>query len=62
MMLLPLFEATPAGWEAVTTLNEGKRDPEISLAAHFSSWAATAPAAQQSFITAIAAVFGVKPA
>lgn len=38
--LLPLFEATPAGWESVTALKLGKRDTERSLPDHLREWQA----------------------
>ena len=57
--LLPLFEAQPSGWEAVTFMNLAKRDAEKTLAAHFADWSEVAPAAQRAFIGWIAAVFGV---
>jgi hypothetical protein len=60
MQLLPLFEARPSGWEAVTFYNLGPRDPEKSLAAHFADWSAIAPLAQKEFIQQLAAVFRVK--
>ena len=57
--LLPLFEAEPAGWEAVTSMNLTNRDPDRTLAAHFADWTAVAPAAQRGFIAKLAAVFGL---
>jgi hypothetical protein len=57
--LLPLFEAQPAGWEAITFLNLGARDPEETLATRFAEWSAAAPPAQRAFIGSIAAVFGL---
>ncbi|MDB6169260.1 MAG: hypothetical protein JWM88_2124 [Verrucomicrobia bacterium] len=58
--LLPLFEAQPTGWEAITFLNLGRRDPEESLATRFAEWSAAAPATQLAFIGKVAAVFGLK--
>jgi hypothetical protein len=58
--LLPLFEAEPAGWEAITFLNLGRRDPEESLAMRFAEWSAAAPGAQHAFIGRVAGVFGLK--
>jgi len=60
IQLLPIFEARPSGWEAITFMNLGKRDPEKSLAAHFADWREVAPPAQREFIGRIAAVFGVR--
>ena len=58
--LLPLFEAEPSGWEAVTWLKLCSRDTEKTLAKHLSEWHANAPAAQRPFIDRVAAVFSVK--
>ena len=57
--LLPLFEAEPAGWEAITALKLGTRDVDKTLAKHLAEWHANAPAAQRAFILKIAALFGV---
>ncbi len=57
--LLPLFEAEPSGWEAMTVFNRVKdRDPQKTLARHFADWADAAPAEQRTFIGKVAAVFG----
>jgi hypothetical protein len=58
--LLPLFEFNPSGWEAVTFHNLGQRDPEKTLAAHFTDWQAAAPEAHRKFIREMAALFGVE--
>jgi len=58
--LLPLFEAEPTGWEAITTLKLGSRDTDKTLAKHLSEWHANAPATQRPFIVRFATVFGVK--
>ena len=57
--MLPLFEAEPAGWEALTALKLGTRDVNKTLAKHLAEWHANAPAAQRAFITKFAAIFGV---
>lgn len=57
--LLPLLEAQPSGWEAITFMNLAKRDPEKTLAAHFTDWSEVAPPAQRAFIGKVAAVFAV---
>ena len=57
--LLPLFEASPAGWEAITFMNlTPNRAPEKQLIEHFADWKAAAPASQRAFISRIAEVFG----
>ncbi len=57
--LLPLFEATPSGWEALSALKLGKRDIKKPLAEHLEEWRANAPAPQRAFIIRCAAIFGV---
>ena len=60
LQLLPLFEAAPKGWEAVTFLNlTDDRKPDRSLADHFRAWRRAAPEAQHPFIASIAGVFGL---
>ena len=59
--LLPLFERTPSGWEAVTYLNLGaRRDPKPTLAQHLADWRAAAPAEHRAFITALALELGLR--
>lgn len=56
--LLPLFEANPAGWEAVTFINTtANRDPEKTLIRHFSDWEAAAPVQQRKFIAEVRGLF-----
>lgn len=59
--LLPLFEAEPDGWEALTFLNRTKSPPDQPLAARFADWSKDAPAAQRAFIERAGGLFGVKP-
>lgn len=59
--LLPLFERTPSGWEAVTYLNLGaRRDPDLTLAQHLADWRDAAPARHKAFITELALELGVR--
>jgi hypothetical protein len=58
--LLPLFDAQPDGWEAITFLKLGTRDVNKTLAKNISEWSANAPAEHRAFISKVAAVFGVK--
>ena len=60
MKLLPLFEATPSGWEAITFFNLGKVEPEISLAGKLAGWTAIAPASQRKFVVQLASIFEVR--
>lgn len=56
--LLPLFEAAPQNWEAVTFLNHGARVKGKSTARKFTDWQAAAPAPHRAFIARVGAVFG----
>ncbi|MBV8175422.1 MAG: hypothetical protein JO151_12790 [Verrucomicrobia bacterium] len=58
--LLPVFEAEPRGWEAVTFLNHGSPGANESLAAHLSAWRSRCPEDLRPFIIRFAAVFAVK--
>ncbi len=55
--MLPLFEADPSGWNAVSYLNLGKRDVKKPLAQYFDEWRTAAPPAQSALIGRIAALF-----
>jgi hypothetical protein len=57
--LLPVFEADPAGWEAVTLLNHKPSGPTESLSQHFAAWQASCPNRLHSFVAKLAAVFGL---
>jgi hypothetical protein len=58
--LLPLFEAEPRGWEAVTFLNHGPRSADNSLRQHLAEWRSHCPADLRPFVARLAAVLGVK--
>ena len=60
VQLLPIFEAEPRGWEAVTFLNRGFSNAEHSLAQHFAEWRSQCPDDLRPFVTKLAAVFSVK--
>jgi hypothetical protein len=55
--MLPLFEATPAGWGAVPYLNLGKRQKHKPLAQYFAEWQAASPAELRPFLARVAALF-----
>jgi hypothetical protein len=58
--LLPIFEATPSGWEAVTFFNRTtNQDAGKTLARHFEDWQAAAPESQRGFIESVAKIFGI---
>jgi hypothetical protein len=57
--LLPIFEADPAGWEAVTFLNRGPCNGRQSLSEHFAQWRASCPDHIRPFVAKLAAVFGL---
>ena len=58
--LLPLFEAEPRGWEAITFMNLGAQDRRQSLDAFLAEWRQKCPPALRPFVTKIAAVFGIR--
>jgi hypothetical protein len=58
--LLPVFEAEPGGWEAVSFLNRGSPDTNESLAQHLAKWRSQCPANLRPFVSKLAAVFAVK--
>jgi hypothetical protein len=57
--LLPIFEADPAGWEAVTFLHRRPSGPTGSLSQHFVEWQTSCPNRLHSFVAKLAAVFGL---
>jgi hypothetical protein len=57
--LLPLFEAKPRGWEAVTFLNLGSQSTNESLAQHLTEWRSQCPEDLRPFVNRIATVFGI---
>ncbi len=57
--LLPLFEAEPSGWEAVTYCNFGTPVADQALNVYFKEWAQNSPVAQQPFIRRVAGVFSI---
>ena len=58
--LLPILEAEPAGWEAVTFLNHGSTNGQESLSEHFTQWRTNCPDRLRPFVSKLAGVFGVK--
>ncbi len=56
--LLPLFEAAPENWEAVTFLNHGPRVKGKTTVRKLADWQAAAPAAHRAFIARVGAIFG----
>ena len=58
--LLPLLEAAPENWEAVTFLNHGPRVKEKIFSRKLADWQAAAPAAHRDFIARVGAVFGLR--
>jgi hypothetical protein len=57
--LLPIFEAEPAGWEAVTFLNRGPSNGRQTLSEHLAQWRANCPEQLRPFVIKVAEVFGV---
>jgi len=58
--VLPIFEAEPAGWEAVTFLNRGSSKGQESLSERFAQWRANCPDRLRPFVSKLAGVFGVR--
>src|SRR5271166_4900162 len=57
--LLPVFEAEPRGWEAVTFLNRGSQSANESLTDHLAEWRSRCPPDLRPIVNRIAAVFGI---
>jgi hypothetical protein len=57
--LLPLFEAEPRAWKAVTFLNHGSAGTNDSLAHHLEEWRARCPGELRPFVRRLAAVFDI---
>ena len=57
---LPLFEAEPQGWKAVSFLNRDLAGPNESLAQHLARWQAQCPPELRPFIRKLAAEFAVR--
>ncbi len=58
--LLPLLEADPRAWEAVTFLNLGTRDRKQPLDAFLAEWRQNCPQPLRPFVTRVAQIFGVR--
>ena len=59
VQLLPLFEAEPRAWEAVTFLNQGPLGANESLAQHLAAWRSRCPEDLRPFVRKLAAVFAI---
>ncbi len=57
--LLPLLEAEPRAWEAVTFMNLGAHDRKMPLAAFLAEWRQNCPAPLRPFVGKVAQVFAV---
>ena len=57
--LLPIFEADPRGWEAVTFLNVDSSATNASLAQHLAAWRSHCPEGMRPFIRKLATVFAI---
>jgi hypothetical protein len=60
IQLLPLFEAEPRGWGALTFLNSGFSHGNGSLAQRLAEWRSRCPEELHPFLSKLAAVFAVK--
>ena len=57
IQLLPIFEANPAGWQAVTFLNRGSVQTTKPLVQQFTEWRSRCPGYLRPFVMKLAAVF-----
>ncbi len=60
LALLPLLEAEPRGWEAVTFINLGTRDRKQSLAVFIAEWRENCPQPLRPFVSRVGEVFGIR--
>lgn len=60
LQLLPLLEAEPRAWEAVTFLNLGTRDRKQPLDAFLAEWRQNCPQSLRPFVARVAQVFGIR--
>ena len=56
--LLPLFEADPRGWEAMTCFNLGSHDRSMPLAQFLREWRDRCPPDLRPFVAKLAEIFG----
>jgi hypothetical protein len=57
--LLPLLEADPRAWEAVTFMNLGTRDRRQPLDVFLAEWRQNCPPALRPFVVRVAQIFGI---
>jgi hypothetical protein len=57
--LLPVFQANPAGWEALTFLNLVSRDANKTLREQLVEWRSLCASDLQSFVTIVGTVLGI---
>ena len=60
IQLLPIFEAEPRAWEAVTFSSYGSPGTNESLGQHLAQWRSRCPQDLRPFVNRLAAVFAVK--
>jgi len=59
-VLLPMFEAKPARWQAVQYLNAGARPEPRTFAEYLSDWRRHCPSVHRPFVEHVAERFGVE--
>ena len=59
-VLLPLFEAKPARWQAVQYLNAGARPEPRTFAAYLADWRRHCPPVHRPFVDKVAARFAIR--
>ncbi len=60
LQLLPIFEAEPRAWEAVTFMNLGAQERSQSLGAFLADWEQNCPVGLRPFVGKIAEFFAVR--
>ena len=58
-VLLPLFEADPPGWEAVSYLNKEVLPGNYTFEEHLKAWRRQCPEKRRAFVAKVAAVFEI---
>jgi hypothetical protein len=57
--LLPLFEKTPEGWQAIRYLNQWPPEKDLSFTSYLRDWHSRVPDTHRSFVADIAKQFGI---
>ncbi len=58
--LLPLFEETPTGWQALRYINLGSDSENKTFEKYLSGWHGRVPEKHKAFVKKIASEFGIE--